>query len=101
MANPIHENTPLSALEGIQRRLDEIDGKLDRLHLGKRKSMEWIAVMSEHIGTLNAFREEVRASLEPLFSKLDAFDEKLRILRHATSDVSRRIESLEITRKAS
>lgn len=79
----------------IERRLDEIDSKIDNLQQGRRKSMEWIATLSEHIRSLDAFREEVRASYEPLLAKIEAIDEITRILRHATSDVSRRVEMLE------
>src|SRR5262245_38144413 len=86
-------------LTHISQRLDAIDQKLTVLHTSRKKSMEWIGQLSEHVRSLDAFREEVRASLEPLFGKLDSIDEVMRILRHATSDVSRRIETLEVDRQ--
>ena len=52
-------------------------------------------MLSEHIESLDEFRDEVRASLEPLSVKLDNLDEVMRIMRHATVDVSRRVENLE------
>lgn len=89
-------------INGLQTRLDAIDRKLESLQQGRRKPMEWIATLSEHVRSLDAFREEVRASYEPLLAKLDNIDDILRILRHATSDMSRRVESLEqAQRKAS
>ncbi len=84
-----------AVLARIEARLDSIDQKLDSLSMGRRKAMEWIAQLSQHIGSLDGFREEVRASLEPLFTKIEAFDDNLRILRHATSDVSRRVDAIE------
>lgn len=72
-----------------------MDEKLDVLSTSRRKSMEWIGQLSEHINSLDAFREEVRQSFEPMMQKLEHLDEVMRILRHATSDVSRRIEQVE------
>jgi chromosome segregation ATPase len=82
-------------IANISSRLDAIDNKLEHLASGRRKSMEWIAQLSEHVGSLDAFREDVRATLEPLYDKLENVEDGLRVLRHATSDVSRRVESLE------
>ena len=84
-----------AALARIETRLDAIDQKLETLSMARRKSMEWIAQLSEHIGSLDNFREEVRASLEPLFTKVEACEDNLRILRHATSDISHRIEDID------
>ncbi len=84
-----------SALGRIEARLDAIDQKLESLSMGRRKSMEWIAQLSQQIGSLDSFREEVRASLEPLFDKIEVVEDNLRILRHATSDVSRRVEQID------
>ena len=52
-------------------------------------------MLLEHIESLDEFRDEVRASLEPLSVKLNNLDEVMRIMRHATVDVSRRVENLE------
>lgn len=79
----------------LDERLDGIDKKLDALTRTRGKSLEWIATLSEHIESLNEFREEVRATFEPFVRKLDNLDEVMRILRHATSDVSRRLGDLE------
>jgi len=87
-------------LAAIAARLDAIDAKLDAMASSRRKSMEWIGQLSEHIRSLDSFREEVRATLEPLFAKLENMDEGMRVLRHATSDVSRRLESFERPKKA-
>lgn len=84
-----------ATLARIETRLDAIDQKLESLTMARRKSMEWIAQLSEHIGSLDNFREEVRASLEPLFTKIESVEDNLRILRHATSDVSRRVDGIE------
>jgi hypothetical protein len=89
-----------SVLDRISNRLDAIDTKLAALHMSRKKSMEWIGQLSEHVRSLDAFREEVRQTLEPLFGKLEGIDELMRILRHATSDVARRVENLEERRKA-
>ncbi len=89
-----------AALETIMTRLDTIDGRLAALVRTRKKTLEWMAQLSEQVTSLDAFREEVRASLEPLFCKLEGLDDLLRILRHATSDVSRRVESLEGERRA-
>ncbi|MEK7705301.1 MAG: hypothetical protein AAB426_10105 [Myxococcota bacterium] len=83
------------ALARIERRLDGLEQKIDSLAVTKRKSLEWIGQISEHVRSLDDFREEVRASLEPIFHKLEHVDEVVRILRHATSDVARRVERLE------
>jgi len=88
------------ALERIEQRLDAVDGKLETLSRTRLKSMEWIATLSEQVESLDAFREEVRASFEPLLRKLDGLDEVMRILRHATCDVARRVEEMEQTRLA-
>ena len=85
----------LDVLGRIEGRLDEIEIKLDTMRNGNRKSLEWIGMLSEHIRDLDEFREEVRASLEPLCGKLDNIDEVVRILRHATVDISRRVETVE------
>ncbi|MBC7794801.1 MAG: hypothetical protein H7Z43_13940, partial [Clostridia bacterium] len=53
----------------------------------------------QQIESLDEFREEVRASFEPLLHKLGDIDEVMRILRHATSDVARRVEVLEWDRR--
>jgi chromosome segregation ATPase len=82
----------------IEERLEAVDRKIEQLVSMRRKSLEWIANMSEQVQSLDAFREEVRQSLEPLFGKLENLDEVLRILRHATSDVSRRVERIEAHR---
>lgn len=76
-----------------------MDKKLDALMMAKRKSLEWIATLSEQVGSLDAFREEMRASLEPLFCKIDQVDDSMRLLKHATSDISKRVEGLETTRR--
>lgn len=89
------DQATLNVLSRIEGRLDEIEIKLDSLRNGNRKSLEWIGMLSEHIRDLDAFREEVRASFEPLCGKLDNIDEVVRILRHATVDISRRVETVE------
>lgn len=89
-------DTDLAALsERLESRLDALDRKLDEVVRTRTKSLEWIATLSDHIQSLDTFREEVRASFEPFLRKLEGIDEVTRILRHATSDVSRRIERLE------
>ena len=85
----------IDVLGRIEGRLDEIEIKLDTMRNGNRKSLEWIGMLSEHIRDLDSFREEVRASFEPLCGKLDNIDEVVRILRHATVDISRRVETVE------
>lgn len=85
----------VDVLGRIEGRLDEIEIKLDSMRNGNRKSLEWIGMLSEHIRDLDSFREEVRASFEPLCGKLDNIDEVVRILRHATVDISRRVETVE------
>jgi len=82
-------------LQHLGQRLDAIDQKLDAMVRTRHKSLEWVATLSEHVESLDAFREEVRALFEPFVRKLDGIDEVMRILRHATSDVSRRIEAIE------
>lgn len=82
-------------LSRMEERLGAIDAKLDGLVHARKKSMEWIGQLSEHVRSLDEFREEVRASFEPLLHKLDDIEEVVRILRHATSDVSRRVEGIE------
>ena len=93
MENP--SSIMMRALERIEQRLDAVDAKLETVTRTRLKSMEWIATLSEHIRSLDEFREEVRASFEPLIGKLDNLDEVTRILRHATNDVSRRIDTIE------
>ena len=88
-------------LESLDQRLAAIDDKLNALGRARNKSMEWIAVLSEHVRSLDEFREEVRASFEPVIGKLDNLDEVIRILRHATSDVSKRVEHIERNRRLS
>ncbi|MEL6548259.1 MAG: hypothetical protein AAFQ82_26770, partial [Myxococcota bacterium] len=61
----------------------------------RTKSFDWIGQLSEHIESLDAFREEVRACFEPIMGKLERLDEISRVLRHATADVSRRIDTIE------
>ena len=85
----------LEVLERLESRLDRIEDKVDSIKAGHRKSLEWIGTLSEHIRSLDDFREEVRASFEPLCGKLDHVDEVVRILRHATVDISRRVEAVE------
>ena len=89
------EKKMLEVLARIEGRLDEIEIKVDSVKNGNRKSLEWIGMLSEHVRDLDAFREEVRASFEPLCGKLDNIDEVVRILRHATVDISRRVEGME------
>lgn len=84
-------------LARLESRLEAIDQKLDAVNTAKHKSFEWIGQLSEQIRSLDAFREEVRASFEPLMAKLESMDEVVRIMRHATSDVARRVETLEQT----
>jgi len=83
------------ALLRIEARLDAIDQKLAAVSASPRKAMEWIGQLAEQVRSLDSFREEVRASLEPLFHKLESLDDVLRIVHHATSDVARRVETLE------
>ena len=95
------ESNTAQMLMRIEDRLDRIEGMAESMRSSSRKSLEWVATLSEHIRSLDEFREEARASFEPLVEKLDCTDEILRILRHATVDVSRRIERLErLERKA-
>lgn len=82
-------------LDRLENRLGDIDTKLTSVMSSRHKSLEWIGQLSEHVRSLDEFREEVRASFEPLLHKLGDIDEVMRILRHATSDVSRRVEQLE------
>lgn len=82
-------------LSAFRDRLDGIDKKIDSVARARHKSMEWIATLSEQIESLDEFREEVRATFEPFVRKLEGIDEVIRILRHATSDVSRRMEHIE------
>jgi chromosome segregation ATPase len=84
-------------LTRIELRLTAIEKKIDGLSTSPRKAMEWMGQLAEQVRSLDSFREEVRASLEPLFQKLESLDDVLRILRHATSDVARRVETLEGT----
>ncbi len=83
----------------IEQRLNAMDDKLEELTRARAKAFDWIGQLSEHIESLDAFREEVRASFEPILGKLDHLDEMSRILRHATSDVSRRLDSIEPHRR--
>lgn len=89
------DNAVIDVLTRIENRLDEIEIKLETMRTGGRKSLEWIGMLSEHIRDLDSFREEVRASFEPLCGKLDNIDEVVRILRHATVDISKRVETVE------
>ena len=82
-------------LTRMETRLDRMEEILEGVRASNRKSLEWVGVLSEHLRSLDEFREEVRASLEPVVEKLHCTDEVIRILRHATADVSRRIEGLE------
>jgi len=82
-------------LERIEGRLERIEKMIEGVRTSNRKSLEWVGMLSEHIQSLDEFREEVRVSFEPLNDKLICSDEVVRILRHATVDVSRRIERLE------
>ncbi len=82
-------------LERIEERLNRIEEKLDALYVARKKSMEWMGVLSEQVQSLDMFREEVRASYEALAGKLEGMEELMRVLRHATSDVARRVEQLE------
>ena len=77
-------------LEGVCARLDAIDKKVETMSASWRKAMEWIGQMGEHVRSLDDFREEVRASLEPLFNKLDNVDDVMRIMRHACRGASKR-----------
>ena len=79
----------------IEARFDAIETKLAKVVGSRQKSLEWVGMLAEQIRSLDDFREEVRAGFEPLLGKLDNLDEVMRILRHATSDVSRRVENLE------
>lgn len=85
----------LELTETLNRRLDAIEAKLDVMRGASKKGLEWIGMLSEHIESLDEFRDEVRASIEPLSNKLENLDDVMRILRHATVDVSRRVENLE------
>lgn len=87
--------TSQTQLDRLETRLEAIDSKLEELTRARGKAMDWIGQLSAHIDSLDAFREEVRASFEPIARQLERLDEVSRILRHATSDVSRRIERLE------
>lgn len=82
-------------LTRIEARLDGLDQKIDAIAATRNKPLEWIGQLAEHIRSLDEFREEVRATFEPLMGKLSGMDEVVRILRHATSDVSRQVEDLE------
>lgn len=88
-----------TVLDRLENRLTDIDAKLSTVMSNRLKSFEWIGQLSEQIQSLDEFREEVRASFEPLMHKLGDIDEVMRILRHATSDVSRRVETLEWDRR--
>ncbi len=94
-------NTTENILDRLEKRLAAMDAKLDTLSASRGKSMEWIGVLSQHVESLDRFREEVRATFEPISRKLDAMDEVIRIMRHATSDVSRKVEDIEKRRLAS
>lgn len=84
-----------TVLDRLETRLGDIDTKLAGVIAHRNKSMEWIGQLSEHIRSLDEFREEVRASFEPMMHKLSDIDDVMRIMRHATSDVARRVEQLE------
>ena len=84
-----------SVLERLETRLNDIDAKLQAVMTTRNKSMQWIGQLSEHVRSLDEFREEVRASFEPVMHKLSDIDDVMRIMRHATSDVARRVEQLE------
>jgi chromosome segregation ATPase len=86
-------------LSRLEARLLAIDEKLQNLSKARNKSMEWIGTLSEHVRSLDEFREEVRATFEPLLAKLESIEEVVRILRHATSDVSRRVQEIEHDKK--
>ncbi|MCK5689171.1 hypothetical protein KAI87_07870 [Myxococcota bacterium] len=89
------ENEMHLFLERLESRLDGIENKIDGLSGSWRKSMQWLGMLSEHVQSHETFRDEVRESLEPLFRQLENFDDSIRVMRHATSDVSRRMEEME------
>ena len=89
------ETDVMQVLGRIEERLDAMDDKLQALTRGRSKALDWIGQLSEQIESLDEFREEVRACFEPIVGKLERLDEISRVLRHATADVSRRIDSLE------
>ena len=95
MPTMMSEKDLAGVLARLETRLDQIEMKLDNIRISNRKSLEWIGMLSEHIRSLDEFREEVRASFEPMIGKLDNIDEVTRILRHATVDLSRRVEHVE------
>ena len=82
-------------LARMETRLDRMEEILEGVRASNRKSLEWVGMLSEHLRSLDDFREEVRVSLEPVVEKLHCTDEVIRILRPATADVSRLIEGLE------
>jgi hypothetical protein len=79
----------------MEERFDALERKIDLAVTARHKSMEWIATLAEQMESVEDFRQEVRSTFEPIVNKLDNVDELIRILRHATSDVSRRIERIE------
>jgi len=90
-----NQKEKFDVLERLDQRLETIDEKLNQIKGSRKKSMEWIGQLAEHIRSLDDFREEVRASFEPIRNKLDGIDEVMRIMRHATNDVCRRIDHIE------
>jgi len=85
----------VEVIGSLEARLCEIERKVESVRNQSRKSMEWIGMLSEHIHSLDSFRVEVRESFEPISDKLGCIDDVVRILRHATADVSRRIGNVE------
>ena len=82
-------------LTRIESKLDDLDRKITSLLQSRQKEFEWLGVLSKRIQEFDQFQQEVRQSFEPLYRKLEDVSDLLRILRHATSDLSCRLEAME------
>jgi len=75
--------------------LDRIEQRVEQVLKNRSKSLEWVGMLSEQIESLDEFREEVRLSFEPVLGKINNLDELIRIIRHASCDLSKRLEHVE------
>ena len=84
----------LSQFSVTDRRLSEIERKMQELLHFREKFLEWMAQYSRRLEEVRTFREESRASFETVYCKLEDLDQDVRLLKAAVRDVDRRYENL-------
>ena len=95
--NALDQKTSHLLVQGAEteRRLVEIERKMQEFLYFRDKFLDWLGQYSRKLEDVRGHRDEARVSFESVYCKLEDLDQDVRLIKAAVRDVDRRYEGLQ------